>query len=193
MSYYKPNFSHISDQEVGYLGGLYLGDGYSYHDAKQRHYAVEFYLNSLRDKETRTLLLSLTKKIGLNAIVMKDKRFNCLRLRFYSKDFMSWLENMSFIPPKNRNFAKGVISGLIDSDGYVNKEKSYIQIVNTNLEVMNILKLCLIPLGLDTEIRVRSRSRKDKLKSYKAYIPFIIKDKDLMSTKVRRVQTLSGD
>ena len=43
--------SNLSDLEKGYLFGLFEGDGYKYHDKKQRHYQVEFYLNSIKDIE----------------------------------------------------------------------------------------------------------------------------------------------
>ena len=38
---------NLSEKEMGYLIGFYVGDGYSYF-RKDKHYVVEFYLNSMR-------------------------------------------------------------------------------------------------------------------------------------------------
>lgn len=43
--------SIISQKKLGYLVGFFIGDGYSNYNKKNRHYNVEFYFNSLRDKE----------------------------------------------------------------------------------------------------------------------------------------------
>lgn len=65
------------------------GDGYVFYDKKSRHYQIEFYLNSESDKEIITFIDNLFKKIGLNTYIYKDKRFNCVRVRAYSKNFMN--------------------------------------------------------------------------------------------------------
>ncbi len=38
------NLKKLSKNEIGYIIGMFVGDGYSYHDKKYRHYSVEFYL-----------------------------------------------------------------------------------------------------------------------------------------------------
>jgi len=44
-------FKNLKEEEKGYLLGFFEGEGYKYHDKKNRHYYVEFSLNSKKDKE----------------------------------------------------------------------------------------------------------------------------------------------
>ena len=111
---------NLTEKERGYLFGLFEGDGYKYHDKKGRHYHVEFYLNSEKDKEIIVLLVKILKKIGLNPNLYQDKRYNCKRIRVYSKELFNDLVRGSSLADKNKDFSIGFISGIIErssSDG----------------------------------------------------------------------------
>jgi len=54
----------INEKEKGYLFGLFFGDGYKYYHKKSRHYQVEFYLNSIKDKQIIDYLVFLLKKLS---------------------------------------------------------------------------------------------------------------------------------
>ncbi len=81
----------------------------------------------------------------------------------------------------------GLVSGLIDSDGYVNFEKSYIQIINTNKQLLDKIKLILDGFNINSSIKRRVKSRKDKLKSYKLSISFKFIKTSNNSIKVKRI------
>ncbi|MBI4173900.1 MAG: LAGLIDADG family homing endonuclease, partial [Candidatus Aenigmarchaeota archaeon] len=125
--------SKLNDKQRGYIKGLFEGDGYSYHDKKQRHYTVEFYLNSLRDGDIKEFLLYLLKKIDLTPHVYKDKRFNCHRIRVRSKGFAGFIEDTS-TEETSAGFKIGFVSGLLDAEGYVNLNKGTIVLFNTDVE-----------------------------------------------------------
>ena len=76
MSVIKIRMKNIVLKEEGYLLGLFLGDGYSYHYKKHRHYVVEYHLNSKKDKDILQFLCTLLKRINLHPSVFKDRRCN---------------------------------------------------------------------------------------------------------------------
>jgi len=53
--------NNLDDKEVGYLIGFFIGDGYSY--IHNRHYVVEFYFNSINDKQIKLDWIHLKLKI----------------------------------------------------------------------------------------------------------------------------------
>ena len=73
------------------------------------------------------------------------------------------------IKNKSKEFNRGYVSGLIDSEGYINKEKSYIMIINTNKEVLDNCKKFLDLIKINSTISERKLSEKDKKKSYRIY------------------------
>jgi len=116
---------------MGYLLGLFAGDGYAYHDKRYRHYTIEFYLHSERNKEIQNFLITILNKLGLSCFVMKDKRYRCNRIKVYSRTLLEYLNSEHKDMTTDVNI--GFISGLIDSEGYVNFKKSSISITNTDL------------------------------------------------------------
>ena len=63
------NMNRLNEYEIGYITGLFIGDGYLYHD-RWRHYKVEFYLNYKKDKDVANFIVYLLKKVGLNPYFM---------------------------------------------------------------------------------------------------------------------------
>jgi len=160
----------ISDKERGYIFGLFEGDGYRIYDKGSRHYIVEFYLNSERDKQIIAYICSLLNKIGLNPNCYKDKRFNCVRVRVYSKELFNIISKGISLIGKSDDFSLGYVSGFIDSEGYVNKAKFTLEIVNTNRKILYEIRDFLKSLGVNSSISLRNPSIKDKLPSYRIYI-----------------------
>jgi len=108
--------NNLDDKEVGYLIGFFIGDGYSY--IHNRHYVVEFYFNSINDKQIINYIKYLLEKIGLNPFKVKDKRFNSLRIKVNSKKFWFLVKRkiVKLNQIKNKNYLIGFISGFIDSE-----------------------------------------------------------------------------
>ena len=117
----------VSKKDIGYLIGFFIGDGYSNYNKKNRHYNVEFYFNSIRDKGPIVKIKQILFDMDIHFSSRKDKRFNCLKIRVSSKEFMNFVETekrriveMRYVGSINEDYGIGVISGFIDSEGYVN-------------------------------------------------------------------------
>lgn len=178
----------LSPIEQGYLFGLFEGDGYKLWDKNSRHYQVEFYLNSVNDTKTINFLVSLLRKIGLKPGLYQDKRFNCKRIRVYSKEFFGIINKNEDITYRTKQFNIGFVSGMIDSEGYVNKKKSYITIVNTNKTVLKRILTFLESIHLKSTLTKRKRCIRDKLDSYRMYISVSFKKLQNISIKCRVLQ-----
>ncbi len=115
--------SVLTAKERSYVIGLFLGDGYSNFNPKDRHYRVDFCLNSEKDKDIIVFLEYLLKKAGYNCFKVKDKRFNATSIRINSKQLMVYLneekQKLQQTKIKNRQKIIGLLSGLIDAEGFV--------------------------------------------------------------------------
>lgn len=179
---------NLSEKEKGYLFGLFEGDGYKIYEKKNRHYDVEWYLNSVKDKPIINFLVILLKKIGINYNLYQDKRYNCKRVRVYSKELFNWIDKDINIKDKSKEFNLGFISGLIDSEGYVNSKKDYIMVINTNKRVLEESQKFLKSVGINSSIMKRKRGIKDKLESYRMYLSVSFKNTANLSIKTKRLQ-----
>jgi len=179
------NIENISQIEIGYLVGLFLGDGYSYQD-KTKCYHVEFFLNSRRDNDIKNYLLILLKKASLNPILLKDKRCNCIRIRVNSKDFYKFLRSYKNLL-NNIDFKCGFISGLIDADGYVNFQKSFITIKNTKKQLLNLVKKSLKTMNINSTLSKKRKTNKNWSEIYELYISTKILNINNNSIKFNRI------
>jgi hypothetical protein len=138
---------------------IFSGDGYSYHDVKWRHFTVEFFLHSKRDIKIQKYLIRLLRKLKLNVILYKDKRYECNRIRTYSKQFFEFINNYHGKPDKE--FKVGFISGMIDAEGSVSLKKSYITVVNTDKELLLKLRSYLYDLGINSTMSTKKQQNKN--------------------------------
>jgi hypothetical protein len=133
------NLTALGQFEQGYLNGVYLGDGYANYNKKNRHYSVEFFLNSARDQDIKEYLTKLLKKSGLCLSEIKDKRSNSLKIRVQSKQYFQYIqkteEEFDKIELRNLEWQKGMLAGFIDAEGYVNKGE--IVITQKNKEILD--------------------------------------------------------
>ena len=173
----------LTQKEKGYLFGVFKGDGYIFHDKKGRQYLVDFYLNSIKDRDIIKSLNVILKKIETNPYNYKDKRYNCMRIRVRSKLFYNFIKTQKI--QNNKDFILGFVSGLIDSDGYVNFKKSFIQIVNTDKELLINTHILLKMLNIRSTLRNKTPSRKDKKKAFNLFITFKFIDTNNNSLKIR--------
>jgi hypothetical protein len=174
-----------SSKERGYIYGLFEGDGYAYHNKKDRHYSVDFYLNSERDKDIEKFLVNLLKKEGFIVHLFKDKRFNCKRIRVHSKEFFNFINKSE----KNigGDYKMGFVSGLIDSEGSVSSKKSAIVVTNTNLELMNTAKKFLDDLHIPSNLKDKKIGPKEKLPQKVLFISIKFKSVNHLSKKAGRL------
>src|SRR4030042_2117591 len=114
MSYKAIHFDKITKMEMGYLIGLFMGDGYYVHDKKYRHYTIEFYLHRKRNEMIQKYLIEILKKVGLNVCIQKDKRYQCDRIKVYSKEMINYL-NLNAVNNGEPEIDSGFVSGMIDA------------------------------------------------------------------------------
>lgn len=158
--------SGLTTKEQYYLIGLFLGDGYAHHSLKDRHYRVEFFLHSERDKDIILYLKTLLDKLSYNYYLVKDKRYNVLSVRVNSKKLMTYLSR-KVIELKAKQVTKdkvkvvGLLSGLIDSDGYV--EHGEIQITQKDNAKANLIKNLAAYLNLTTRVRYVPNPKGNKI------------------------------
>jgi len=136
----------LSDKESGHIVGFFVGDGYPNYNKKDRHYKVEFYLNSKNDSEIIKYLNSLALELRTPFLIKKDKRYHCTIIKINSKSFMSILDSLKedFLCGKNGynwNYFLGLISGFIDAEGYVGNGEIQISQKNKNI-LLCFMKLC---------------------------------------------------
>lgn len=148
---------------------------------------MEFYLNSVNDKKIIEFLVSILKKAGYNIHNYKDKRFNCLRLRVVNKEFFGLFDKDINRLNLKKEEILGFISGVIDAEGYVNKEKNFIEVVNTNFKLIKLLNKELNSLGINSSIRRKSISIKDRLPSYNLFISVNFKRLKHLSIKAGKL------
>jgi hypothetical protein len=180
---YIIKLSNIDEKERGYLFGLFLGDGYSFHNPKDRHYHVEFYLNSITNKGIIHFLCQILRKVGLNPILRKDKRFKCMRIRVNSKNFYNFINQDYKKFLGDNKFSIGFVSGFLDAEGYVNKKTASIVIVNTNLGIIKNISSILDGYNIENKVSLRKKSIKDKQKIYNLYVSVKFKSLNHLSVK----------
>jgi intein-encoded DNA endonuclease-like protein len=127
--------------------------------------------------------MKILDKLGLKVFILKDKRYNCNRIKVHSKQLMEFL-NLELQVKGNIEMGIGFVSGMIDAEGYVNHEKSFANIVNTDLDVLKKCKDVFEKLGIDVNIKKRNRYKKDKKSSYILNIPYKVKNIKLNSIKL---------
>jgi len=146
---------NISQQELGYIVGIFVGDGYAHYDKCNRHYNVDFYLNSIKDGQIIERLFCILAKSGLNVTKRKDKRYNSVRVRVSSKAFMKFMEAKEsefFDEAAGQNlrgdYKIGAVSGFIDAEGFVGNGE--IQLTQQKRETLLIIKRFCGDLGILT-------------------------------------------
>ncbi len=180
----------LSKKELGYIVGFYIGDGYSYH-GKDRCYIVEFYFNSIRDIKMFEYIKSLLEKIGLNPFLIKDKRFNSIRVKVSSKNFWKKIGNEIKSIKENTNNEDcliGFISGFIDAEGYVNNGE--IQLAQKEKETLIMVKDFCKLLKIPTRKFWSVDNYKSKNKLWRLRISTDFKNIEHNSIKVWRKYSL---
>ena len=145
------NFRRLKSKQIGYLVGFFIGDGYSYHDEKSRHYTVEFSLHRKKDKSVVKKMLDLLKRLGLKAHKIKETRSKSVKLRIHSKVFMEFIskKEKEFFRKKYffEDYKLGVISGYIDAEGKVIGNRKII-LKEKKLRLLRIIKKFCSSVGI---------------------------------------------
>lgn len=138
----------LSEEETGYVTGLFAGDGYRCNDGF-RHFIVEFYLNPKSDLKIASKIIDLLKRINLKPSTMIVHK--SLRIRVLSKKLFMYVPKIQgSVTMQPDKFLVGYISGLLDSDGYVVKGDMVIS--NSDKRLIDEAFFILRKLGVYTRI-----------------------------------------
>ena len=147
--YYKREFGKkYKDLEIGceesFIGelmGLFVGDGYTFLDAKTYSYTTRFYFNYSEKRFVDEIVKLFAKKFNKKPMLYRTK--NVLIVRYTSKQLFEFIlryvgwgisRNSIGINKKSRtvflrknkyprNFKIGFLRGFIDSDGHISNKK----------------------------------------------------------------------
>ena len=105
--------------------------------------------------------------MNFNVQIYQDKRFHCKRIGVYSKELFNTIEKRISLKDKSEEFNMGFVSGIIDSEGYVNDKKSFVMVVNTNKNMLDDCKEFLRSIQINSSISKRKPSKYEVLDSYR--------------------------
>lgn len=127
------NLATLSEKEIGYLVGMFVGDGTHIIKTSRGIYITKFSLDKGRDEDVADYIRGLFIKAGKRIGQRTDR--NSITLRLFSKEFVDFLAKyVKRVEQDNtrrkkkllrgyeqwsRAFKLGFISGLTDSDGHV--------------------------------------------------------------------------
>ena len=175
----------LSQKEIGYLLGLYTGDGYSNYSEKDRHYRVDFYLDATRDTDIIKKLEQYLSQILLNPYEVRCR--GAMRVSVNSKTFKEFVENIDLEKQfQDKDFLLGFLSGFIDSDGYV--VKGDIVITQKDKAIFEELSnLCKSKLNLETRLWQRTTRFKSPFYAWNFRVATPFRHLAHISCKVKRI------
>jgi intein-encoded DNA endonuclease-like protein len=148
------DLTSLTEKEQGYLVGFYIGDGNIFVDEKQGIYRMRYFL-SLHEHNVLATLSKILSKIfkRLREYPGKDNTFI---VEVHSKQFLDFIKNIAnkdglYQSDKPVDFLKGLLEGLIDSDGHVQRNYTEITTMNAKLKE-NILHITQ-KFGIKSNIR----------------------------------------
>lgn len=162
--------------ETGLIFGHYLGDGNIYRSGDRldpRGIEIAFSLNEYN--KAIDVRNAITKVFGIDAPIINDNHRNMIRIRcfnsiigeiFYNifngtnKNIPSWMYKV-----ESDLFYKGLVSGLIDSDGTIS-DNTRVRFDNTNINIIHLFWQSCCYLDMYGTIRCKS-SAFIKLNGYK--------------------------
>ncbi len=148
----------FTTEELMWILGLYLGDGYISHSSK--HYEVLSFAIPKNDKTTRRKIQTYLRKVFNYKLSNRTKEFFRQRISstpiieffkkcgFQGKALTKKLPMWVFSLPNSQK--KALIGGYIDSDGYVSnfKKDSKATITSANRRLLQSIQLLSISAGL---------------------------------------------
>ena len=138
------------DYELGYIFGTFLGDGSS-HTAKLKQTSigsVRWYFGKKEKKQVKKLM-KCVQTIFNRECKVYDKE-NMKVLIFYHKPFAEFLKRFdkkhnknlpSEFLVKNKQYLQGILDGLVDSDGYIEKG-GRVRFTNTSKRLIELF--CIV-------------------------------------------------
>lgn len=167
-------------KELGLILGVYLGDGNVFREEGRGPRGVEFAFGPNEYEKAVEVNNAINNIFGISTII--QMKGNMYRLRYMSsvlgEIFDSLFSGCEKIIPgwmyrvKIDSFYKGLLSGLVDSDGYIINNR-YIAFVNTNINIVHLFWQACLYLGVYTKVREKTSRLIEERGYKKAYGVYI--------------------
>ena len=134
----------VDQREVGYFIGFYIGDGNLFIKKEKGIWRIRFYLSKNENKISNKLT-EILRNLGKKSVRIYEDRKNCLIVECFSKKIVELINRFAKnkillnVDEHQEDFLKGIIEGLIDSDGYVYRFGKA-EIKTSNEELKNQIK-----------------------------------------------------
>jgi intein/homing endonuclease len=142
------NLKLLSKEEIGYLAGFFVGDGNIFVSKKLGVYRVRLF-TYYKEANIQQKLKNILDKI-LRVRSYLEERDHTFIFEWHSKDFIKKLLKIADKNGLKKKISKeserAFIEGLIDSDGYV--QRNYCEITTANPKLKNCIKKILKRFGV---------------------------------------------
>jgi len=171
----------VKDRAWGYLVGFYMGDGNIYIDKKRYDYRLRLFMGT-KETAIRDKLINILREYGLNPSFFKQGSEIVISVR--SKYLVFKLLNTvnelysGLIEGYSHSFLLGVLEGLIDSDGNIERRRNgyfCVAISNTDVRIIKIGRKICENIGFKHSVYKDSRR----------YRLFIFNKLDMLSFSVK--------
>ncbi len=174
-SYYKID-DFIIDEEIGYLIGLFLSDGWIDKDKKRSINRISFCSDSLAVIENVKRILKKKFDIDSNVLINKNVYYikinnkeindNLIKILKISDKYSSNINIPDYILRSPKSVIFSFLSGYIDGDGSINKNRKVINITSISEIFIRTLQILLLNFGINSKLYITIPKKSNKKTTY---------------------------
>jgi len=152
-----PRNLKLNNYEIGYIFGTFIGDGSSIRKGARNPSAVGWFFGENEKHFVDKLNKCMLKVFNLPLVTLYN-RPNMLCVGVYNVFLAKFFEcfnkrDQKHLPSemycKNKEYVRGILDGLIDSDGYIDKEYNVFSFSNTSIQSIELARFCCNVLNIN--------------------------------------------
>ncbi|HOC52893.1 MAG TPA: LAGLIDADG family homing endonuclease, partial [Caldisericia bacterium] len=170
-SYYKID-DFVIDEEIGYLIGLFLSDGWIDRNKKKSLNRISFCSDSLAVIENVKKILKKKYDIDSNVLINKNVYYikinneeindNLIKILKISDKYSSNINIPDYILRSPKSVIFSFLSGYIDGDGSIHKNKKVINITSISEIFIRTLQVLLLNFGINSKLYITIPKKSNK-------------------------------
>ncbi|NLI55705.1 hypothetical protein GX420_01765, partial [bacterium] len=174
-SYYKID-DFVIDEEIGYLIGLFLSDGWIDRNKKKSLNRISFCSDSLAVIENVKKILKKKYDIDSNVLINKNVYYikinnkeindNLIKILKISDKYSSNINIPDYILRSPKSVIFSFLSGYIDGDGSINKNRKVINITSISEIFIRTLQILLLNFGINSKLYITIPKKSNKKITY---------------------------